>query len=257
MHTNQSAIATERTARNGRAFTLLELLVVVTIIVVVIALLVPALDRAMHESQKVQCLANLKGVGTAVASYVSEKKQYPTSPGYGRLFGKRGINNVVGAYGDWDSDGRPLNEYMGFTGPGANVKIAQCPSDQGDSIAGREAITNCYEYYGNSYHEPLTNAYGMGTLFNGQPAVNVSPTHNKIVFGDYGLYGDRLIRNERTRWHQLEYRPGAEPAEQVRQLNVLFADGRAEFLTFDNALLDDQADPNNRTRPVNRNSAWW
>ena len=60
------------------AFTLVELLVVVTIIVVLLALLVPAIDRAMYAARMAVCGANLRGLGWMVTSYAQDnKKAYP------------------------------------------------------------------------------------------------------------------------------------------------------------------------------------
>ena len=233
-----------------RGFTLVELLVVITIIVILVAMLVPALTRASQEAAKARCLSNLKTIGTAVVMYVNEFKRYPASPPYGHLFGSLGT--TLG-FENWDSDLRVFNPYLGYTGKGARVKVAECPADGGDPLFNTE---NCYVGYGNSYHEPY-NAWAMGAVFNGQPSAAISPAHSKIILGDYGLYGDRPIRDQRTRWHQFEWHVNATAAEQVRQLNVLFADGRAEWYTFDNALVDDEADGNNRYRPINNSGPYW
>jgi prepilin-type N-terminal cleavage/methylation domain-containing protein len=60
------------------AFTLVELLVVVAIIVVLLALLTPALDKAIYEAEMTECAANMKAVCTAVNLYaVDYKRWYP------------------------------------------------------------------------------------------------------------------------------------------------------------------------------------
>src|SRR5688572_16271253 len=58
------------------AFTLIELLVVVAIIVVLLAMLTPALDKAIYAAELTVCGANMKVIGTAVTSYASNQRRY-------------------------------------------------------------------------------------------------------------------------------------------------------------------------------------
>ena len=52
-----------------RAFTLVELLVVIAIIAVLIAILLPALNRAREQAKKIKCESNLRQIGIAAATY--------------------------------------------------------------------------------------------------------------------------------------------------------------------------------------------
>ena len=60
------------------AFTLVELLVVITIIVVLLALLMPALDKAIYQAELAVCGTNLHGIGLGIGNYaMNHRRQYP------------------------------------------------------------------------------------------------------------------------------------------------------------------------------------
>jgi prepilin-type processing-associated H-X9-DG protein/prepilin-type N-terminal cleavage/methylation domain-containing protein len=67
------AISTQRRL----AFTLVELLVVITIIGMLVALLLPAVQSARERARQLECLNNLKQLGLATVSYDSSKGQLP------------------------------------------------------------------------------------------------------------------------------------------------------------------------------------
>src|ERR1700745_4347523 len=58
--------------RKSRAFTLVEMLVVIAIIAVLAALLLPALTRGKQRAQRIECIGNLKEMGTAFQMFAHD-----------------------------------------------------------------------------------------------------------------------------------------------------------------------------------------
>jgi prepilin-type N-terminal cleavage/methylation domain-containing protein/prepilin-type processing-associated H-X9-DG protein len=60
---------------SNRAFTLVELLVVIGIIAVLIGILLPALNRARAQAMVIQCQANLRTIGQGINIYATQNRQ--------------------------------------------------------------------------------------------------------------------------------------------------------------------------------------
>jgi prepilin-type processing-associated H-X9-DG protein len=181
-------------------------------------------------------------------------------------------------YGNHESGSpRLLNIYMGYSDPRGEVPIAECPLDLGDSEPNHVAKENCYEQYGTSYlpafpgHEfagqlppaswwRVKNVYGHSE--NPRiPSVKhnqlTGRTHTKILVGDWPWHANRLWLSEKTRWHGYKGTDaGPDDPDAFRQLNFLFADGRAEL--FDQMQVREIED---RYTPfwtaADRNWKWW
>jgi prepilin-type N-terminal cleavage/methylation domain-containing protein/prepilin-type processing-associated H-X9-DG protein len=74
-----SIVRTHR--RRRRAFTLVELLVVIGIIALLIAILMPALSRARDQANMVKCMSNMRQIGQAYMMHAQEHRNHVPTAG--------------------------------------------------------------------------------------------------------------------------------------------------------------------------------
>jgi len=136
----------DRSSGARRAFTLVELLVVISIIAVLIAFLLPALSRARESAQTLSCLAKLRGLGQAMHLYAAENRGYlPLPMGWGN-------NGTPGGHiymGNLNTPERfPLESPMNLIWPYVGNPAAYwCPTEVGNMTL-NAALGQYYTSYG-------------------------------------------------------------------------------------------------------------
>jgi prepilin-type N-terminal cleavage/methylation domain-containing protein/prepilin-type processing-associated H-X9-DG protein len=128
--------------RSRRAFTLVELLVVIAVIGILVALLLPAVQAARESGRRSQCVNNMKQIGLAVHQFENSHKFLPDSwyvPG--DLYGSTSYGGALtkmlppveqaplGGQYNWS-----LNWWDPRNQPWVNVRLSiyECPSAPGD-----------------------------------------------------------------------------------------------------------------------------
>jgi prepilin-type processing-associated H-X9-DG protein/prepilin-type N-terminal cleavage/methylation domain-containing protein len=198
-----------------RAFTLVELLVVIGVVALLVGVLLPALSRARDAARTASCLSNLRQLAQAAQHYVvTNRGQFPVAR--------------------WGTDNWDFSRVNNQTVPGllwrgqTDLRIQQCPSFDGkqsglDPYTGYNYNTS---YIGHGQGETIeaparlaqvrdparTALFGDGEYYNGA---------NKFMRAPFPHAGDQTITTRAA---------GTQGFRHRRMTNVAFCDGHAQSL---------------------------
>lgn len=159
-----------------KAFSLIELLVVITIIAILVALLLPGLSGAMARARQIRCLSNCQQAAEALSAYAGEYRgTFPMMPVPAALSVKSNQHIYGGLAGLFSLEQRGDDGHVGYgaiPGGGAysngereplmrkyvtSLGALTCPSDRED------------RYYGNPYSPTNATSYANAVAIRPTP----------------------------------------------------------------------------------------
>lgn len=235
--------------RPPRAFSLIELLVVITIIALLVGILLPTLAGARLSARSLACGASLKQIGIATSLYLDDYRNalpqviVEVAPGFnspvGALFGgKKGQLPFLGI-DEYGAERRPLNSYLVDREPLPDaldgvqeVPEFESPLDNGAESTGLPIpqfarTDSMYDLIGSSYtlndhapdDDPSRDVLPTLVPVRGGAMPQILDTSRTLLIGSQTLYNYDDGSDRRQHWYAREGRQAAEISA-----SVLFAD---------------------------------
>jgi prepilin-type N-terminal cleavage/methylation domain-containing protein/prepilin-type processing-associated H-X9-DG protein len=217
-----------------RAFTLVELLVVIGIIALLISILLPSLNRARETANRVKCASNLRQIGQGLLLYANESRNglYPRTVA-GAV--ADGVNAYTGSActDPFQASGRPSNNdvtaaiFLLVRTQNLGTEVFLCPSssDEKDQMANLPANqrSNFSWYKSQSYS--YTNPYGAlwisGYRWNNALGPDMAIAADKNPGVDQSQGNSQSAQSTQKLLNSLNH-------DQEGQ-NVLYGDGHVQF----------------------------
>ena len=225
--------------RQRRAFTLVELLVVIGILTVLLALLMPAAARAREQARSVQCASNLRQLGNAFVMYAIDNEQwYPHHGDWVVLYPADWLH--------WQASRDPSRSAVArYLGP-FKPEVYRCPTD--DVSARPRVITEAFRYSYTFNHRLSSNPYSPWERVRGSEVRNAAAKillmeEDSISIDDANFHpgfvatpGENLLgtlHDPAKRWnfHDWSTQPLANRPDRFERGNVVFADGHVAYVS--------------------------
>jgi prepilin-type N-terminal cleavage/methylation domain-containing protein len=245
-------------SRHRRAFTLVELLVVIGIIAILISVLIPVLGKARESSQRTACLSNLREVMNSLRLYAATFKDACPIGYVGDLKQFSYVMNINGT-----STPHTVTSigFVALAGFAKNGKQFYCPSEQ-DILFQYDTYQNEWVFDRNPPHIKLTQKVGPDPQYNNaltrmgfqsrpvQNFRNAGPRQYIIPFIDYsrdwrsnppgasstdikamwGFVRLAQLKNKAILSDTTNYGPQSVKARHKKGVNALYANGSAKWV---------------------------
>ncbi len=238
-----------------KAFTLVELLVVVAIIALLVSILLPALGQARESAKKVVCGTQIHQIGLGINVYTEDNDDMlpmymeKDKPTLATLY----HNNRVNIVGDHNGDYQPIPGNERKLTPYIDTKVCYCPMDKGyrkgSGVPSEYDNRPFYDIYGSSYVynavylDPIEGlatsskgeAWGgaghriVETLYN-QKSASIRQAGNMVMLGDRTIAYSEYFT---TGTQYLAYTQMHD--EKSYETNILFVDGHVAELELKEA----------------------
>lgn len=221
------------------AFTLVELLVVISIIGILVALLLPAIQAAREAARRMQCANNLKQIGLALHMHIDIKKGLPANGNY--IWNGSGVTTTnawsglarILPYIEQENLFHGIDFSIGYNAQpnisSKRVATFMCPSETNDKGYSTDAV------HGNK-HWPINYAMNQGTwavftnkssgmqFGNGafgpnrsyRPADMVDGMSNTLAVAEVKAYTNRISGSSNT----TVFSPALTPPTSIAELSL-------------------------------------
>ncbi len=219
--------------RKARAFTLIELMVVVAILGLLISILLPAMGQAREAANAAKCLANMRNMGLATMLYANDNDEQLPTAGL-----SHGGHNV-------DEQGSWLHLLEPYCG---DQLLYRCPSDHSihfDIPLQEGGRLRQVSYATNYYLDP--EFASASPQYRGLNVLSRIKRPAKVVFICELVEAGEFAAADHIHANQWIIDPVNKPAEQVAterhsgRSNYAFLDGHAETLSLHEVYQFDSA----------------